>query len=398
MNGCLGQMGSVMTSMIAAEEDMCIVAGVDKAKGTRDYPIYANLFDVEEDADVIVDFSIAAMTPTLLAYASTRQIPLLIGTTGLTDADRALFQKYADRIPIFSAANMSVGINLMTELVNTAAGVLGDAFDIEIIEKHHNKKADAPSGTALTLLSSIEEAFSVPAEHVFGRHSKDCRRVKGEIGIHAVRGGTIVGDHDVIYAGQDEILTISHSARSKQIFGSGALRAIRFLAAAEPGIYTMKSIINSRALTSIYIQEDQAIITIKGLPLEASALADVFDALAGEHVNIDMISQTAPVAGTFSISFTLDHSVLTEAISAIRPLKDKYPGFTHSVLAEITKISVEGEGMRHQSGVAAKIFRRMADDGIIIRAMTTSETKISYIVDRQYAEQAVESIKQEFGI
>ena len=240
LSGCNGAMGRVITAAVHEREGVEIVAGIDpNTEAASGYPVFASAADCDVAADVIIDFSHPTACAPLLSYALQRNIPVVVATTGLGEEQIRLVNETAKALPIFFSWNMSLGINLMTELCKMAARVLGREFDIEIIEKHHNKKIDAPSGTAFMLANSIAEEFESPPRYEFDRHSKRQRRTKDEIGIHAVRGGTIVGEHDVIFAGRDELLTVSHSARSKEIFATGAISAAEFLFGKTAGLYSM---------------------------------------------------------------------------------------------------------------------------------------------------------------
>jgi len=247
LHGCNGKMGQVVAAAAAADPEIQIAAGVDRYPDAKvnPFPVYEDIFLVREQADVILDFSVPAALPALLEYAEGHSTPLVIATTGLSPQDMESIKVKSETTAIFQAANMSIGINLMYELVKKAAAVLGGQFDIEIIEKHHNQKVDSPSGTAYSLANAINEAFMDSKHFVFGRHSKNERRSKDEIGIHAVRGGTIAGEHSVIFAGTDEILEIKHTASSRQIFALGALTAVKFMAGKQKGFYTMKDALHS---------------------------------------------------------------------------------------------------------------------------------------------------------
>lgn len=247
IHGCNGHMGRVVARAALEDEDFEVVAGVDPAEapGEKSFPVYRNLELCREKADVVIDFSHAEALPSLLKGAVQKELPLVIATTGFSKDEKKLIEEKSAAIPIFQASNMSLGINLLSELIRKAALVLGPAFDIEIIEKHHNLKKDAPSGTALSLADSINSVLPDPKKQVFGRHTRTERRSTEEIGIHAVRGGTIVGEHTVLFAGKDEVVEIKHTANSKQIFAAGALKAARFLKDRPVGFYTMQELINS---------------------------------------------------------------------------------------------------------------------------------------------------------
>ena len=241
--GCGGRMGAAVAAAAAAAGDR-IVAGVDvNPTAATTYPVFQSPEEFEGHADVMIDFSHHSALPALLAYATSTGTPLVIATTGHTEEEMAQMRKAAESVPIFFSRNMSLGINLLISLCRRAAATLGADFDIEIIEKHHNKKLDAPSGTALMIADALSEGEEHP--YVYDRHAERRARVRGEIGLHAVRGGTIVGEHEVMFCGKDEIVTLSHSAASREVFATGALRAANFLVGKGAGFYNMDDVVNS---------------------------------------------------------------------------------------------------------------------------------------------------------
>lgn len=241
--GANGKMGHVIRNIVAADNECEIVAGVDINTESTDFPIYSEIDSVKESADVIIDFSNPALLNSLLEYSAAKKIPVVIATTGFDDDQKKLIENAATENGVFFTYNMSLGINLLATLAKKAVDVLGNDFDIEIIEKHHNQKIDAPSGTALMLADAICEEIDKPMKYEYDRHSKREKRSKNEIGMHAVRGGTIVGEHEIIFAGRDEIITLSHSARSKEIFAVGAVNAAKYMVGKGAGLYTMKDLI-----------------------------------------------------------------------------------------------------------------------------------------------------------
>lgn len=242
--GACGKMGNAVRRIAEAENDVRIAAGIDCVKANAEFNIYENPYDVTEKIDCIIDFSHPSVFDTMLKYATEKKIPYIICTTGLSAEQKDAFVKASETAPIFYSANMSVGVNLLIELAKRAASVLEDNFDIEIIEKHHNQKIDAPSGTALAIADAISDTVSYNPNYVYDRHSVRQKRSKDEIGIHAVRGGSIVGEHSVIYAGCDEVIELKHSATSKEVFAVGAVRAARFMADKTVGLYNMKDVID----------------------------------------------------------------------------------------------------------------------------------------------------------
>ncbi len=244
LTGCNGKMGQVLARCIAEKPQMQTVAGLDIAENLNgDFPVYADPTACREDADVIIDFSHPAALGKTIALAKERHIPAVIATTGLTAEQIDEIRALSNEVPVFFTANMSLGVNLLSELVKKAAAVLGDDFDIEIVEKHHNQKVDAPSGTALLLADAAKEGLSYEPQYVYERQSVRKKREKNEIGISSVRAGTIVGEHEVIFGGRDEVVTLSHLATSKEVFATGAINAAAFLVHQPAGLYSMKDLL-----------------------------------------------------------------------------------------------------------------------------------------------------------
>lgn len=241
LSGCNGKMGQVITRLAGTDDEIAIVGGFDlNTSALNTYPVFGNLNKIDVQFDVIVDFSHPNAFYNILEFALNCEKPLVMATTGLSQEQVQKLKEAGSRIPVLFSANMSLGVNLLIDLVKRAARVLEENFDIEIVEKHHNQKIDAPSGTALVLADEINSALNEKCEYVYDRHSKRKKRSPTEIGIHAIRGGTIVGEHLVIFAGTDEIIEINHKAMSKDIFGVGAIRSAKFLSKMKPGFYTMK--------------------------------------------------------------------------------------------------------------------------------------------------------------
>ena len=243
LSGAGGKMGQVITRSVSERNDCRIAAGIDIHSIDCGYPVFSSPEQCNVACDVIIDFSHPSVTNSLLDYAVKHKIPAVIATTGLSPEQVEAIHEAAKTIPVFFSANMSLGVSLLTELAKKAAKVLGNDFDIEIIEKHHNRKVDAPSGTALMLADAISEELKDAPQYVYDRHSRRAARSKNEIGIHAVRGGTIVGEHEILFAGHDEIISLTHTAMSKKIFATGAINAALFLANCKPGLYNMGDLV-----------------------------------------------------------------------------------------------------------------------------------------------------------
>lgn len=248
MNGCNGHMGRVISELCAKDADIEIVAGIDiNTEEAYGYPVFAKIEDCDVAADAIIDFSHVSCVDAMLAYSVEKQIPAVVCTTGLSPEQNKAVKAASEKVAILKSANMSLGINTLMELLKSAARALTPAgFDVEIVEKHHNQKLDAPSGTAIALADSINEAMDNVYEYKYDRSQERKKREKQEIGIQAVRGGNIVGEHEVLFCGTDEVITFKHTAYSKAIFGKGAIEAAKFLAGKPAGYYDMGDVIRSR--------------------------------------------------------------------------------------------------------------------------------------------------------
>ena len=245
--GACGKMGHAVARSAEDFDRAQIAAGYDiKVPSDASFPVYTSLADIKEQIDVIIDFSHPSLTDGILDYAADNNIPAVICTTGLSGEQIAHLNRVLEKTAVFYSANMSLGVNLLIDLVQRAAKVLEDNFDIEIVEKHHNQKLDAPSGTALAIADAISDTVSYEPEYTYDRHNVRKKRGKSEIGIHSVRGGTIVGEHSVYFAGCDEVIEIKHSAASKEVFAVGAVKAAIFIKGAKPGLYSMKNLIEAQ--------------------------------------------------------------------------------------------------------------------------------------------------------
>ena len=247
LNGCGGRMGRVISSLVSDMSDIKIVAGCDTLPpADLDFPVYDKIYNCNEQADVLIDFSHPSAFSDVTTYCVTNKIPLVMATTGLSSTQIEALSNISTEIPVFFSANMSMGINLLIEMAKTAAAFTEGTFDIEIIEKHHNKKLDAPSGTAIAIANGINSALLQPKTTVYDRTGYRKERSKNEMGIHAVRGGTIVGEHTVLLAGRDEVIEIKHEAMSRDIFASGAIKSAHFIKGKPAGLYSMQDIIKSK--------------------------------------------------------------------------------------------------------------------------------------------------------
>ncbi len=248
MHGCNGRMGQVITNLIEQDDNIEIVAGIDTYDGiSNNYPVFPTIADCNVAADAIIDFSNAKAVDTLLDYCVEKQVPVVLCSTGLSEEQLIKVEETSKKVAVLKSANMSLGVNTLLEILPKIVKILAPAgFDMEIVEKHHNQKLDAPSGTALALADCLNEAVDGTCEYKFDRSKERKKREKNEIGISAVRGGSIVGEHEIIFAGMDEVIEVKHTAYSRAIFGKGAVEAAKFLAGKPAGFYDMRDVIAAR--------------------------------------------------------------------------------------------------------------------------------------------------------
>ncbi|MBQ8298250.1 MAG: 4-hydroxy-tetrahydrodipicolinate reductase [Ruminococcus sp.] len=244
ISGANGKMGKTIYNCVKERDNCEIIGGIDLfTEQYADFPIVDSPNKLPEKPDVIIDYSNPAALDGLLEYCLATGTPAVFATTGYSDEQIQKIREASQQIPVFFTFNMSLGINLLVQLAKKAASILGDQFDIEIVEKHHNQKIDAPSGTAIMLANAINETLDNSKHYVYDRHSQRKKREKSEIGMHAIRGGTIVGEHDVIFAGHDEVITLSHSAASKSVFAEGSINAAIYIKNKQPGLYDMSELV-----------------------------------------------------------------------------------------------------------------------------------------------------------
>ena len=392
VSGAAGRIGRTIYKTLIGSEDFQIVFGVD-AFGADDlpYPVYKSFADAALDVDVVVDFSSASALDGILDYAVSHSCRLVLATTGYTEEQLKRIEYAAKQIAVFKASNMSLGVNLLADLAKEAAKFLGEAYDIEIVETHHNRKLDSPSGTALSLAEAINSVRDNSLVPTFGRHAAKQRREKSEIGIHAVRGGTVVGKHDVMFLGSGEVIKLSHEAESKEVFARGALRAAEFLMGKSSGLYDMNSIIGDfYAVTTVSTEKDVALVSLPSIAYRD--FLSLLDEIKRHDINLDMISLNYNADGTAAVSFTSNQKDFVK-------IKDFISGGTmQSALLGAGKITAEGAGMAHKSGVALEVLSILKDLGAEVYAVTTSETKISCCVDEKSLPAAETALKKFYGI
>ena len=391
LSGAGGRMGRTVYKSLIDSKEYQIVFGVDPYP-TEDlpFPVYRSFEGCTLEADVILDFSSPSSLDGILDYAVKTGTRVVLATTGYTPEQLKRIGYASKEVAVFHSANMSLGINLLANLSKEAMKFLGDGYDVEIVETHHNKKLDAPSGTALTLANAINSVREKELEHVYGRRESAKRREKNEIGIHAIRGGTVVGKHDVMFLGTGELVRLSHEAESKEVFVRGALRAINFVMTKQTGLYDMNSILGSfYAVTSVSSEKDVSMLYFPSI--EADRFIAILRGIKDADVNLDMISQNINLDGTLAVSFTLGDSDLAVAEKIV----GDHP---HTSVVGTAKLTAEGAGMEHTSGVALEVLSILKGLGTNIYAITTSETKISCCIDHSKLVEAESALKKYYGL
>ncbi len=398
INGIGGQMGHAVYNAIQDSGEFTAAAGVDRGIGAAfDCPVYERYEDVKEPFDAIIDFSVPAALPDELRFAQSRGVPLVIGTTGLTERLLRQVESAAEHIAVFQSGNMSLGVNLQMSLVRQAASALGASFDVEIVERHHRKKVDAPSGTALMLADSIASQSPSELEYVYGRQEKNRRRSDHEIGFHSVRGGTIVGEHEVLFIGKDEVVEIAHRAYSKRVFAEGALRAAKYLLTKSSGLYSMENIVTEHDIAShVYALDDQAVVTVACADADDALPAAALDCIAAQGVFVDMISCSLPGGSSTCLGFSLPEGSLSDALNALKSLQRARAGLDVHAESKVSKLTIEGSGMAFRHGIASRLLNVLHEASIPIHLITTSETKIELCVSQKDAITAIHEIESRF--
>lgn len=398
LHGASGRMGHTVADLVRREDDMEIVAGVDKYPPVNDmgFPVFTSLEACDAQADVMIDFSQPTALTGVLDYCMKHALPLVLCTTGFNEQDLKHVSQAATRIPVFRSANMSLGINLIAQLAGEAASFFGDSADIEIVETHHRGKADSPSGTAVLLADAINEQLNGSKTYIYGRHGTQARRKPAELGIHAVRGGSVVGDHEVMFLGDEERVTISHSAQSRTVFAYGAIEAARYLNGKAPRLYDMRDLLLEKStVTNVYVERDIAVLTLRRVATGAAHTAEFFSRMADMEFNLDMISQSATADGFVDVSVSLGEN---DAYRALNALEREKHGWQLEICDRQVKVTVEGMGMQRQSGVAARIFTQLAAQGVAVTLITTSETKVSLLVSEADERKAVLALREAFEL
>lgn len=390
--GASGRIGRTLYKTLIASTEFQISFGVDARTPTDlPFPVYKSFAECALTVDVIIDFSVPQTLYDILDYAIANECKVVLATTGYNADQLKHIEKASKKIPIFMSSNMSLGVNLLANLSKEAAKFLGDTYDVEIVETHHNAKLDSPSGTAITLSNAVREVREnlVP---VYGRHDKASKRKASEIGIHSLRGGTVVGKHSVCFFGAGESIQLSHESESKEIFVHGALRAAKFLMNKNQGIFSMNSIIGDYySVTTISGYKNITLIALE--KTTQSDFTALLKYIADNNINLDMISQTINRDLTVSVSFTLSDFESEKLFSLLESAKIDY---NHT--GGTAKLTIEGAGMEHKSGVALEVLNVLASINAKVYAITTSETKISCCIDCSSLQTAENALKENFGI
>lgn len=394
VNGALGKMGRMVCEMASLEGGFEVVAGVDRfaAGAVSSFPLFESLSEKLPEADCIVDFSRPEALDDIIACCRRTGMAAVLATTGYQQEHLKKIADASADVALFQSANMSVGINLLLNLSREAAKALR-GFDIEIVEAHHNTKVDSPSGTALMLADGINDSLLEKKEYIYGRHTKTQRRDPGEIGIHALRGGTMTGEHCVHFMGPDEFIALRHTSQSRRIYALGALRAAEYVTGRHAGLYNMRDLLlEQQSVTALNIEHGQTLLTLRSLPANAGSVSAIFLALADARVMIDMISQTAPRDGLLDLSFTIRTQELQSAKDALHGQYDV------EIRQGLTKLTIEGQGMEHQSGVAARLFVQLANSAVDSVLISTSETKIGLLIEAEQETAAAGAIRTAFSL
>ncbi|NLG24249.1 MAG: 4-hydroxy-tetrahydrodipicolinate reductase [Clostridiales bacterium] len=390
-------MGRAVLDAAGRAPDILVVGGVDRAECPGlGVPVFTSLAGVDADADVLIDFSRPEALPGILSFAAARGMAAVLATTGYTDADLKRIERAALRIPVFRSANMSLGVNLLMDLAVKGAQFLGDGCDVEIVESHHRGKADAPSGTALMVADAVRKVYGGEREYVFGRQGRSAKRAPGEIGIHAIRGGTLVGEHAVMFLMDDEVVEVRHTAQSRAIYAAGALRAAAFVVGKPAKLYDMHDLLLSKApVTHLVASRGAAMIAVAGLPAGPRSTADAMACIAEKGLNLDMIGQSEGPGGAIGISFSLADGDKLAAATAVRA---RFPQADVRIAGPLVKLTIEGLGMERQAGVAARVFALAGDLGIRPHMVTTAATEISMLIDQCDEFALTDALARAFGI
>jgi 4-hydroxy-tetrahydrodipicolinate reductase len=390
--GAGGRIGRTIYKSLLSNPEFDIAFGVDVTMPTDlPFPVFADFSKVDLPCDLILDYSSPKALDDILGYALKNSVRAIIATTGHSPAQLEKIAQAAKRIAIFKTGNMSLGINLLSNLCKDAAKFLGDDYDVEIVETHHNRKLDAPSGTAIMLADAVREVRD-NLYPVYGRHESAKRRDAGEIGIHSLRGGTVVGKHSVGFYGLGEAVTLTHESESTEVFVRGSLKAARFLMTKRTGLYDMHSLIgNLYAVTTVKGVTGVTLVALDDIKKET--FLELLHSIAQENIILDMISQAITCGGALSVSFTLSDADADKTFAVLNAAKIPYRSHTGTA-----KLIIEGAGMEHKSGVALDVLDTLSSLGATVYAITTSETKIACCINASALSDAIAEISKKYNI
>lgn len=394
--GVNGAMGHLLRETFTAAPEFEVAAGIDLAPDAREnpFPVFPSLAECTVEADLLVDFSKPGALDANLNYARSRHMPMIIATTGYSAAQRESIAAAAREIPIFFAANMSLGVNLQLQLCQQAAKFFGDQADIEILEKHHNRKVDAPSGTALLLADGMNDAMGGIYHYQCGRAGGDCKRKPREIGIQAIRGGNIAGDHEVYFITNEEILTIAHHSENRRVFAAGALRAARFLAGKPAGLYSMQDVLAQKeAAKKAKVESDVAILTVKNASCTISYLARLMAALSQAGIEANLLNQSAASQGRIDFSFALQSGNLLEAEKCIQ---QSAPGIDYMIQRGLTKYTVCGPDAVLSGKKCTALLEKLAARYIDILMLCMLDNKLVFFTEAEYQSEVAAFLDQCF--
>ncbi len=394
--GVNGAMGQLLAQTFSDAPDFEVVAGIDLRPDAyqNTFPVFEKISECNIEADLLIDFSKPSALDANLNYARSHLLPLIIATTGYTEAQKRSIGSAAKDIPVFFTANMSLGVNLQLQLCQQAAKFFGELADIEIIEKHHHRKVDAPSGTALLLANGINDAMGDIYHYQCGRHGTDCKRKPNEIGIHAIRGGNMAGDHEVYFITNEEILTIAHHAESRKVFAIGALRAARFLIGHNPGLYSMLDMLaQSEATKKAKIESDTTVVTVKNASCTISYLSRLISSLAKEGIVADLLNQSAASQGRVDLSFSIKSGNLNAAEQCI---KQSTPGADYMIQRGLCKYTIYSPEPSFSFDKLSDFLTCMANNYIDILMLSMVDNKLIFFTEGEYEKSVSTYIEEIF--
>ncbi|MBR4623406.1 MAG: 4-hydroxy-tetrahydrodipicolinate reductase [Clostridia bacterium] len=396
ITGVNGVMGQLVKEAFQSSDDFEVIGGVDLAvdRFENPFPVCDDIDDCPAGADLLVDFSKPGALENNLRYARSHSIPIIIATTGYSEMQKLAISSAAKDIPVFYTANMSLGVNLQAELCKDAITFFGQSADVEIIEKHHNRKVDAPSGTAILLADAMNAAMDDQYHYQYGRYGTDAKRQPFEIGIHSVRGGNMSGDHEVSFIMDQEILTVSHHTESRRVFAEGALRAARFIVKQTPGQYSMADILReSKTKKLSHIAEDVSVMTIKNAYCTVSYMARLVNLFLKEGITLDMMDQSTASQGRVDISFTLKTGNVSNAEKCIQA---SAPGTDYMIQNDLVKYTVYAGESAVPTDKLDALFEGLKEENIDIIHLSMRDNTLMFITEKEFRIKTEKFIKEIF--